>query len=296
MKNLNEVGGFLKDVMLLSDVKRSHMIVKLEKMVKNLVLVNGDHVDGFVFKTDNIDQFKNIEGNRSINKESGYIKSLAESIAEIGIVSPIIINENNETIDGQRRITAVKKYQLPSQMRYIRMNGANIKTVGDMNRLQIPWTYKDWLHKYVAIGNPEYIKYNELETKYSNLMKSRSLRSLFMNNKIESFNSFIWESGNFKINYEKLEKVLSFLTFLGKVNTIGDKDNIFAKNRNFQKALYEMFSTDPFSEVKLFNKLKLNFNRINIRTEYSEYKKILDGIYTVKHRETEKNVLEPAMA
>lgn len=277
----------------MSDAKRSHMIVKLE----NLVLVNGDQVDGFVFKTNNIDQFKSIEGNRAINKESGYIKSLAESISEIGIVSPIIVNENNETIDGQRRITAVKKYQLPDQLRYIRMRGANIKTVGDMNRLQIPWTYKDWLHKYVAIGNPEYIKYDEFETKYSKLMKSRSLRSLFMHNKIESFNSFIWESGNFKINYENLDKVISFLTYLGKVNTIGDKDNIFAKNRNFQKALYEIYSKDSFNETKLFNKIKLNFDRINIRTEYPEYKKILDSIYTVKHRESKNvEVLEEAIA
>lgn len=39
-------------------------------------------------------------------KDFGDIESLAESISAVGLLQPIVINENNELIDGQRRIKA----------------------------------------------------------------------------------------------------------------------------------------------------------------------------------------------
>jgi 16S rRNA G966 N2-methylase RsmD len=39
-------------------------------------------------------------------KDFGDIRSLAESISAVGLLQPIVINENNELIDGQRRIKA----------------------------------------------------------------------------------------------------------------------------------------------------------------------------------------------
>ena len=39
-------------------------------------------------------------------KDFGDIKSLVESISAVGLLQPIVINENNELIDGQRRIKA----------------------------------------------------------------------------------------------------------------------------------------------------------------------------------------------
>jgi ParB family chromosome partitioning protein len=41
-----------------------------------------------------------------IRKDFGDIKSLAESISSVRLLQPVVINENNELIDGQRRIKA----------------------------------------------------------------------------------------------------------------------------------------------------------------------------------------------
>ena len=41
-----------------------------------------------------------------VRKDFGDIKSLAEGISSVGLLQPIVINENNELIDGQRRIKA----------------------------------------------------------------------------------------------------------------------------------------------------------------------------------------------
>ena len=44
-----------------------------------------------------------------IRKDIGDIDSLAESISTVGLMQPIVINENNELIDEQRRINAFVK-------------------------------------------------------------------------------------------------------------------------------------------------------------------------------------------
>ena len=47
-------------------------------------------------------------GNR-FRKDLGDIDSLAKSIEEIGLLHPIVVNENNELVAGHRRIEAAKK-------------------------------------------------------------------------------------------------------------------------------------------------------------------------------------------
>ena len=46
-------------------------------------------------------------GNR-FRKDLGDIKTLVNSIQEIGLLQPVVVNENNELIAGQRRIEAVR--------------------------------------------------------------------------------------------------------------------------------------------------------------------------------------------
>ena len=49
-------------------------------------------------------------------KDFGDINSLADSISSVGLLQPIVINEKNELIDGQRRIhayTRLGRSQIP---------------------------------------------------------------------------------------------------------------------------------------------------------------------------------------
>lgn len=269
---------------------RDVLIYKLETTLKNLRLSNGDSIDGFIFKTSDADQFGSVKGNRIINDESSYVKQLADSISEIGNVVPIIVNSKNETIDGQRRLAAIKKYNIETPVRYTRAVDADIDTVGELNRLQFKWTFKDWMHKYVEIGNPDYLRYSELEKKFDKYMRSRSLRSLFMNGRIESFKSKVWENGEFRIDDKILEDNIKFIEFLEKVYEIGGSDNIFARDRNFQRALHDLWkSNSKLDGNRLLKKIRLGFPRLNVRTDSVEYRKIIAELYNSRIR---KNSLE----
>ena len=294
MKNVNlkKVEDVVDEINQLSSVKRRSAIYKLEAALKKLQFANGDAVDGFIFQTSNPSQFGSIEGNRIINVDSAYSRQLAESLEKFGNVSPVIVNEHGKTVDGQRRIGVMEKFQIEKPLRYTRVVGADINTVGDINRLQFKWSFKDWMHKYVKMNKPDYIEYEEIEKKYEKYMRSRSLRSLLMNSRIESFKSEVWESGGFTINHENLPSAIKFLDFLPKLYEIGASDNIFAKDRNFQKALHDVYkSVTNIDETRLLKKMRLGFARLNVRADIGEYRKTITELYSARLKRLEKQTI-----
>ena len=64
-----------------------------------------------VMMTNDYNMFKNIEGNRNINKI--HLKRLKQSIQEKHIMVPIIVNGKYEIIDGQHRFQSAKDLSKP---------------------------------------------------------------------------------------------------------------------------------------------------------------------------------------
>ena len=267
-----------------SDTRREAVLL-LEKELKNLLFGN-DNVDGFIYKTLDLSQFKDMKGNRLLNENATAIKELADSMMKSeGNVSPVVINREWEKVDGQRRILAYRKHGLPFPLTYIIRGDTTIETVGEMNKNQNKWNYKDWLHKHKELGKDSYLEYATISKSYEHFMRSRSLRGLLMNNRVDPLPSDVWENGDFVINHEKLSTTVIFLELLKKVYLIGEKDNIFAKDRSFQKALFEVYKNrKTLDEERLLVKIRTHFGRINIRTDFKTYKKILGDIYNTKLR------------
>ena len=64
---------------------------------------------------------------------------------------------------------------------------------------------------------------------------------------------------------------------------VGEAQNIFAKDRDFQKALYEIFrNAKDLDEGRLLHKIRYHFNDLNIRQDFKGYKRVLGKIYNVR--------------
>jgi len=68
-----------------------------------------------VFETYNYSMFEPLKGNRAINPI--HLKRITESIKNNYLLSPILINEKGQIIDGQHRFKSAKDLGLP--IRYI---------------------------------------------------------------------------------------------------------------------------------------------------------------------------------
>ena len=112
-------------------------------------------------------------------KELGEINSLAESIALFGLLQPIVINENNKLIDGQRRIMACKllgKTEIPCYIVSLEEivlgefhANSNRKEFTSSERVAISIAVEKYMREHSrGVGRPrDNQKVDEIITKYS---------------------------------------------------------------------------------------------------------------------------------
>lgn len=116
-----------------------------------------------VFLENDLSVFKIITGNRSI--DAARVKKIKESISNIGMIdAPIVCNENMEVIDGQGRLQACRELNKP--VPYIVIKGLTIDHCRAMNLNQTNWKLSDYIKSYADEGNINYIRLQELESKF----------------------------------------------------------------------------------------------------------------------------------
>ena len=106
-----------------------------------------------VYKTNELEMFKQIGGNRPPNPQ--HVKRLVQSIKENGILcNPILVNEKMEVIDGQHRLMAA--IETKSSIYYIVLSNYGLKQVHALNLNQKNWTKKDFMLGYADMGIKSY--------------------------------------------------------------------------------------------------------------------------------------------
>lgn len=106
-----------------------------------------------VQETTDYSRFSTIEGNRPKNQL--HIKRLKASMKEELLVSPIIVNEKMQVIDGQHRLQASKELNLP--VRYIVCYGYGLNQVHRLNQNSKNWQLLEFVEGYADMGMKPYI-------------------------------------------------------------------------------------------------------------------------------------------
>ena len=108
-----------------------------------------------VLSTTKYDMFKSIDSNRGVIDK--HVDQLVASIQENGsLMLPIIVNEKGEVIDGQHRLHAYSRLELP--VPYIVADGYGIDQVKVLNINQKNWSLTDYIKSWATRGNEEYVK------------------------------------------------------------------------------------------------------------------------------------------
>lgn len=118
-----------------------------------------------IHKTEEYDLFKQLEGNRPLNK--GLIRSLHESIENDGNYlqyNPILVNEDMEVIDGQHRLKVAKELEKP--IYYIVAEGFRLKQAQILNSRKRDWKAADYLHALLAQGDRDAQILNDFMQEY----------------------------------------------------------------------------------------------------------------------------------
>ena len=86
------------------------------------------------------------------------------------MVSPIVVNEGFEVIDGQHRLEACEELNMPIE--FIMRPGLGMDECISINTSSRNWTVEDYIEYYAKTGNQNYILLNDLRHKYSSVPKA----------------------------------------------------------------------------------------------------------------------------
>ena len=118
--------------------------------------------------------FKKLDGNRGVSELNK--KRLMKSFNENYLISPIIVNENYEIIDGQNRFEAARELELP--IFYVQIPFYGIKEVQVLNANQKNWSTDDYVDGYIDLGKADYQIYKDFRKKY-NLPSTQTIEILW---------------------------------------------------------------------------------------------------------------------
>lgn len=129
-------------------------------------------------KTSDYSKFKQIDGNRKVN--SGHVSRLVEAIERKNLLEyfPVLLNEDMEVIDGQHRLSAAAKLEVP--IYYEIVPGLTLTDVMSINTNSKSWNINDFIDSHIELGNSNYKVLREfMDTYHWNPSTSAALLSGF---------------------------------------------------------------------------------------------------------------------
>lgn len=225
-----------------------------------------------VYKTNDYNLFKKINGNRAVNKL--HLNRLIESMKEINLTHavPIVVNKNFEIIDGQHRFDACVFLQIP--IYYIIVQGS-LREVQILNQNAKNWKSEDYIQGYCDLNYNEYIwffdfwKENKISCEIASIIATKS-NGLKIASEIKS--------GRLKIKDKDAANIL--VNYFHKYRKIYDG----AFRRRFVEAIIIAEKVEGFSHDKLLQKLVYQSDKLKDCTKARTYLAMIEEIYNYRER------------
>jgi len=103
-----------------------------------------------------------------------HVERLKTSMEKEYLMSPIIVNEKMEIIDGQHRFEAARQLDLP--IRFIKVRGYALSQMQQMNAMSRKWSIIDHIKAYADLGNSNYVAMLDFIDKNKGVPPSALLR------------------------------------------------------------------------------------------------------------------------
>lgn len=173
-----------------------------------------------IMMTIDYDMFRKLPGNRDVKEPR--VRKIINSIKKVGyVLNPIIVNEEFEVIDGQGRLEALKRLELP--VYYIVVGGIGINECIAMNINQINWAMADYISSYADKGNESYEHLRLLldafgkDFKLPVILYAVGERMESDNQKIKE-GSFVCDHENFELAQERLSWLMKFTPIISRLS------------------------------------------------------------------------------
>lgn len=226
-----------------------------------------------VYATKDYSLFKSLDGNRSVLIP--HLKKLKQSIESEYLLSPILVNERHEIIDGQHRFQVLQELNLP--IYYLIKKGYGLKEVQLLNANTKNWSTDDYLQSYVELGFEEYKMFKLFKQQFQ-FGWGESMALLAGNITGGGLLGENFKNGLFKIkDYKKAIQDSEKILMVGKYYP-------GIKRRSFVLAMLKCFNNKDFNHSLFLSKLEYQSTKLVDCTDEKQYLTLIEEIYNFKSR------------
>jgi hypothetical protein len=242
--------------------------------------ISVDRIVTQVYATFDYDKFSFLTGNRHCIPI--HVKRLMNSFEKMYLISPILVNEKYEIIDGQHRFTGAREQG--KEIYYIMIPGYSLKEVKVLNTHNLNWTKLDYLKAYVDEGQPNYIIMNEFMRNYPEfgIASIESILTL-RHNGSNSSTKVTGRMKNFeegKLDIPDLELSTTYAEQLIRLKPFHPE-----MTRSFVSATLSIFKNPRFDFDEFIAKLRLQPNALERMPTVTKYKLLMENIYNYMRRD-----------
>lgn len=232
-----------------------------------------------VLITKDYGKFKKLSGNRDVS--GSRIDKIVNSINKVGyITSPIIVNEKMEVIDGQGRLEALKKLEMPVE--YIVHPGIGIKECISMNVHQTNWRDIDYIKSHADNGNHSYqLLLNLIESfpEFGNNVFATALKN------VTRFYSESLRNGSLIITNNEYNEALVKLRYLKRF--VPYFKSVAGKTSILQHCIVFCYTMPEVDNEVLFEKLTTSISNMQAYDSILSCMKVIEDIYNKRNRKQE---------
>lgn len=162
-----------------------------------------------IYVTTDYSVFKSLIGNRDIEKRR--IEQAKKGFLTAGKqLTPILVNEKYEVIEGQARLKAAKELEIPIE--FIIKRGATVKDAILLNTTSTKWSITDYIKSYASQGNQNYKFLLEMIETHPLFSPTATLILVSSNSSSGAFSSLVRE-GEFTLTIEDMIRVRKKIDF-----------------------------------------------------------------------------------
>ena len=241
-----------------------------------------------VLRTSDYSQFKTLKGNREINPV--HVERLVRSFQVKHLISPIIVNQNWEIIDGQHRFETAKRLGL--HIDYIMVNDYGLKEVQILNSNINSWKAIDYLNGYCDLGYEHYLIFRDFMNKHPEF-NFQSCTILLTNKTISNIRQHKTENGKRKtklfvntffsgdFQVHDLKKAHDMADMLKMIKTYYDGFN----RALFVKSMVTIFNNPIYNHAQFIGKLAQQPTFLQHCATVKQYHLLIEEIYNYRSRE-----------
>ena len=223
-----------------------------------------------VYETYDYNQFKFIGNNRMVSQ--GHVNKIINSMKKKRLISPIMVNERGQIIDGQHRFLAQK--ELKVSIPYIVQKGYGEIETQLLNNNTKNWSMVDWERHYCKKNIEDYIIFKDFRKKYK--FPSEQCQMLLQ----QEADNQAFKDGLFKVvDYNRAIKYSDRIYDIGKGISWGFKDRMFIR------ALIHIFDFGVYKHSEFIKKLQIRGNILHIQRDKKSFCREIEDVYNYRTHE-----------